>query len=137
MYMWNVIFGRGVGVGGRGFGVDRDEQASVNRNHIKNYFTLYIIALDSSIYYFYYSYRFSKKFEKRDRVIYIYYFFFFSYFLKNLRTLIEISSYIYICVYQTYKKLRKNSKIKFRSKLLLPPPNIWPMTILFLLFKKM
>lgn len=27
--MWNVIFGRGVGVGGRGFGVDRDEQASV------------------------------------------------------------------------------------------------------------
>lgn len=33
--MWNVMFGRGVGVGGRGFGVDRDEQASVNRNHSK------------------------------------------------------------------------------------------------------
>lgn len=32
--MWNVIFGRGVGVGGRGFGVDRDEQASVEKkNH--------------------------------------------------------------------------------------------------------
>lgn len=33
--MWNVMFGRGVGVGGRGFGVDRDEQASVNRDHSK------------------------------------------------------------------------------------------------------
>lgn len=33
--MWNVMFGRGVGVGGRGFGVDRDEQASVNKDHSK------------------------------------------------------------------------------------------------------
>lgn len=30
--MWNVIFGRGVDVGGRGFGVDRDEHASANRD---------------------------------------------------------------------------------------------------------
>lgn len=35
--MWNVIFGRGVGVGGRGFGVDRDEQASVNKKYRKRY----------------------------------------------------------------------------------------------------
>lgn len=27
--MWNVMLGRGVGVGGRGFGVERDEHASV------------------------------------------------------------------------------------------------------------
>lgn len=39
MYIWNVILGRGVGVGGRGFGVDLDEHASVqkiltNYNHL-------------------------------------------------------------------------------------------------------
>lgn len=30
LYVWNVIFGLGVGVGGRGFGVVRLEQASGN-----------------------------------------------------------------------------------------------------------
>lgn len=29
--MWNVMFGRSVGVGGLGFGVERDEQASVGK----------------------------------------------------------------------------------------------------------
>ena len=29
-YVWNVMFGREVGDGGRGFGVDREEQASVS-----------------------------------------------------------------------------------------------------------
>lgn len=29
-YVWNVIFGRVVGAGGRGFGVDLDEQDSVH-----------------------------------------------------------------------------------------------------------
>lgn len=29
LYVWNVMFGLGVGVGGRGFGVVRLEQASV------------------------------------------------------------------------------------------------------------
>lgn len=31
--MWNVIFGRSVVVGGLGFGVERDEQASVDKIH--------------------------------------------------------------------------------------------------------
>jgi len=31
--MWNVIFGRSVGAGGLGFGVDRDEQASADKTY--------------------------------------------------------------------------------------------------------
>lgn len=34
VYVWNVMFGRDVGDGGRGLGVDRDEQASA---HIHNH----------------------------------------------------------------------------------------------------
>lgn len=32
-YVWNVIFGRGVGAGGRGFGVDLLEHASENKEN--------------------------------------------------------------------------------------------------------
>lgn len=35
--MWNVIFGLGVGVGGRGFGVVRLEHASVNGKRKENF----------------------------------------------------------------------------------------------------
>lgn len=36
LYVWNVMFGLGVGVGGRGFGVVRLEQASENEIETKN-----------------------------------------------------------------------------------------------------
>jgi hypothetical protein len=32
-YVWNVMFGRGVGAGGLGFGVVRDEHASATENN--------------------------------------------------------------------------------------------------------
>lgn len=53
--MWNVIFGRSVGVGGLGFGVERDEQASVDKTYTTIVRSFYILYARRNVFRFFFS----------------------------------------------------------------------------------